>query len=120
MGFVQQHLPTTRLSAEGVNSPPNGEVMSIGLLDSIAIHWLITIDKRLINIVKTEFATQLKTHRLCQIIKHIAPNIDELLIRYNNSDSIASIAQMSATLFFYKKPFYKKVSLRFARKLRNS
>ena len=95
VGFAQQHLPTERVSAEGVSSPPTGEVMSIGLLDSIAIHWLLAIDKRLINIVKTEFATQLKTYRLCHIIKQIAPNIDNLLSRYNTSDSVASVAKLS-------------------------
>ena len=97
VGFVQQHLPENSVSAEGVSSPITGERMSIGLLDSIAVHWLITIDKRLINIVKTEFATQLKTHRLCQLIKQIAHIIDDLLTRYNSSDSVASIAQVSTT-----------------------
>ena len=43
VGFVRQHLPDKRVSAEGVTSPPTGELLSIGLLDSIAIHWLLAI-----------------------------------------------------------------------------
>ena len=31
--------------------------MMIRLLDAIAVHWLNSIDKRLISIIKTEFAT---------------------------------------------------------------
>ena len=64
VGFCRQHLPTERVEAEGVRCPNGGETLTIGLLDSIAIHWLNTIDKRLINIIKTEFAAELKIKRL--------------------------------------------------------
>ena len=86
VGFVRQHLPKKEIKAEGAKSPVTGEVMTVALLDSIAIHWLLTIDKRLINIIKTEFATDLKSKRLCQMIKIIASNIDELLARYDNQN----------------------------------
>ena len=65
--------------------------MSIALLDSIAIHWLLSIDRQLINIVKTEFSSELKTKRLSQMIKPIATNIDELLARYGNRDTVSPI-----------------------------
>ena len=92
VGFVRQHLPDKQYSAEGVTSPNTGEKLTIGLLDSIAVHWLLAIDKRLIGIVKTEFAADLKTKRLCQMIKQIAPNVDDLLTRYGHQDSINSVA----------------------------
>ena len=60
----------------------------IRLLDAIAVHWLNSIDKRLISIIKTEFATQ-KTKRLCQMIKPIAKCVDEpqiLVIMLNMLD----------------------------------
>ena len=91
VGFVQQHLPDKRYVAEGVTSPIAGEELTIGLLDSVAVHWLLTIDKRLNNIVKTEFATELKTKRLCQMVKQIATNVDELLQRYANQDTVNSV-----------------------------
>ena len=84
VGFVRQHLPRKKIEAEGISSPSSGETLSIGLLDSIAIHWLLSIDKRLVGIIKTEFAAELKQKRLCQMIKTIASNIDELLVRYDN------------------------------------
>ena len=97
VGFVRQHLPRGEFTAEGVSSGRDGEDMSISLLDSIAIHWLMSIDKRLINIVKTEFSSELKSKRLCQMIKPIASNIDELLSRYNTKDTVSAIkpSQMS-------------------------
>ena len=49
VGFVRQHLPQTKFEAEGVKSPDTGEQLSISLLDAITIHWLLTIDKRLIE-----------------------------------------------------------------------
>ena len=97
VGFVQQHLPKGQLSAEGVTSPVRGEQLTIGLLDSIAVHWLLSIDKRLISIIKTEFSAELKTKRLCQLIKQIATNVDELLAGYSHQDTINSMSVNSAT-----------------------
>ena len=59
VGFVRQHLPTTALQSEGVSCPATGEKLTVALLDTIAIHWLLNIDRRLVSIVKTEFATDL-------------------------------------------------------------
>ena len=95
VGFVRQHLPDRQTQAEGITSPIGGEQLTIGLLDSITVHWLLSIDKRLIHIIKTEFATELKAKRLCQMVKQIAVNIDELLQRYSNSDVVNSIATTS-------------------------
>ena len=71
VGFVRQHLPRSEYTAEGVSSGTEGQSMSISLLDSIAIHWLLSIDKKLINIVKTEFSSELKNKRLCQTFSNI-------------------------------------------------
>ena len=93
VGFVRQHLPKSEIKAEGASSPPTGEIMTVALLDSIAVHWLLSIDRRLIDIIKTEFSTELKTKRLCQLIKVIASNIDELLNRYNNQQDQVNVVQ---------------------------
>ena len=62
--------------------------MTVALLDVVTIHWLLCIDPRLIGIVKTEFASELKTSRLSQMVKTIAKSIDELLLRYGSKDQI--------------------------------
>ena len=64
VGFVRQHLPRQALEAEGVRSPQDGETLTIGLLDTITVHWLLSIDKRLVKIIKTEYSTELKTKRM--------------------------------------------------------
>ena len=74
-----------------MTSPAQGEELTVALLDSIAIHWLLSIDRRLINIVKTEFSTELKTKRLSEMIKPIATNIDDLLARYEKKDQVVTI-----------------------------
>ena len=91
VGYMRQHLPKTSITAEGIRSPTTGEDLTIALLDSVAIHWLLCIDPRLIGIVKTEFATELKSLRLSQMVKTIAKNIDELLVRYNTKDQVHMI-----------------------------
>ena len=97
VGFVRQHLPQITYEADGVRSPATGEQLSISLLDAITIHWLLMIDKRLIAIVKTELATDLKTKRMCQLIKQIAPNVDEWLQRYVQADTVSMIHSQQAT-----------------------
>ena len=91
VGFVRQHLPSEAFTAEGVSCPTNGETLTIALLDAITIHWLLSIDKRLLKIIKTEFATDLKTKRLCQMVKTISQSIDELILRYEQKDQVSAI-----------------------------
>ena len=95
VGFVRQHLPRKAHSAEGVSSPNDGEGLTIALLDSITIHWLLSIDSRLVSIIRTEFATELKTKRICEMVKPIAQNIDDLLLRYENKEQINSVSAKS-------------------------
>ena len=59
VGFTRQHLPKKSVTAEGVSCPPAGEQLTVALLDNISIHWLLSIDKKLISIVRTEFAPEL-------------------------------------------------------------
>ena len=96
VGFARQHLPREEMEAEGITSPAAGEKLTIGLLDAIAVHWLLSIDKRLVSIIKTEFSSDLKVKRLSQMVKVIAVHIDELLQRYSQQDTVNSISCYSA------------------------
>ena len=92
VGFVRQHLPQDAYESDGVRSPASGEWLSIGLLDAISIHLLLAIDRWLVSIVKTELATDLKTKRICQLVKQIAPNIDEWLQHYSQADTVNTVS----------------------------
>ena len=91
VGFVRQHLPAKAYEAEGVTCAHNGEQLTIALLDAITIHWLMSIDKRLLSIVKTEFASELKNKCICQMVKIIAQTIDDLLVRYDTRDQVSTV-----------------------------
>ena len=95
VGFMRQHLPTEAVSVEGISAPTTGENLTVALLDSIAIHWLLSIDPRLVGIVKTEYATELKSLRLSQMVKTISKSIDELLARYGVKEQIAAVTHSS-------------------------
>ena len=66
-------------------------------LNSITIHWLLNIDSRLVSIIRTEFATELKTKRICEMVKPIAQNIDDLLLRYENKEQINLVSAKSTS-----------------------
>ena len=60
--------------------------MSISIMNLVALQWLRKINPQLIQIVKTEYATELRsTTQLAALVPRIAPNIDALLSRYNTS-----------------------------------
>ena len=62
------------------------EEMSISLMNMFALQWLRKSSPDLINIVKTEFSTELKSGvQLAKLVPDIAPNIDNLLSRYSSS-----------------------------------
>ena len=104
VGFTRQHLPKHQVTAEGVTSPAVGESLTVALLDSIAVHWLLLIDRRLISNVRTEFASELKTKRLCEMIKPIATTVDDLLLRYDKSDQVVSIKTSVKPPAIYQDP----------------
>ena len=91
VGFFRQHLPKEEMEVKGIVVPRTGEKFTVALLDSVAIHWLSSIDKKLINIVKTEFSTELKTKHLSQLVKPISQYIDDLLLQYENKDQVVLI-----------------------------
>ena len=99
VGYVSQHLAKnpadgSKLTVEGATVPEAGDTISVTMLDLITIHWMSEIDSRLHAAVKIEFATDLKTKRVCQLVKRIATNADDLLKRYEApKDQVQKISQ---------------------------
>ena len=85
---VKQHLAPTGVKVETlVNTVP--DAMSITLMNIVALQWLRKLDPTLINIVKTEYSTELRANvQLADLVPRIAPNIDSLLKRYETSDRV--------------------------------
>ena len=98
VGYVDQHLASTQnLTVEGSVVPAGGDKVSVTMLDLITMHWLNEIDPRLIAVVKVEFADDLKTKRISQLVKRIATSADDLLKRYETpKDQINAIQPVAA------------------------
>ena len=90
--YYERLLQHTRLHL----APANAEVgtlinnkmdcLTISLMNMVAMNWLRKIDPNLIQIIRTEYSTKLKSGtQLAQLVPTIAPNVDNLLSRYSNS-----------------------------------
>ena len=61
--------------------------MTISLMNHVAVQWLRKIDSQLIQIVKTEYSTELRSgEQLADLVPKIAPNIESLLARYSSAN----------------------------------
>ena len=97
--YYERLLQHTRLHL----APANAEVgtmknnkddsLTISMMNMVALNWLRKIDPSLIQIIRNEYSTKLKSGtQLAQLVQTIAPNIDNLLSRYSNS----SISKVTA------------------------
>ena len=58
--------------------------LTISLMNMVALQWLRKTNPALINIVKTEYSTDLRANvQLAELVPRIAPNVDSLLKRYD-------------------------------------
>ena len=90
------HLAPEDAKVESLVNAKQDE-MSISLMNHIALQWLRKIDPQLIQIVRTEYATDLRSpQHLAALVPKIAPNIDSLLSRYASS-TVARVSSNSET-----------------------
>ena len=83
---MERHLAPASIKVENTNTGPDGDKMSVSMMDLLAQHWLTRTDSRLVNIVKIEYAAELrKGSRLCELVPQIAKSIDDLLARHGHS-----------------------------------
>ena len=81
------HLAPKNVKVENLKTDANGDLMTISLMNHIAVQWLRKIDIQLLNIVKTEYSTELRSNvQLAALVPRIAPNIDSLLARYSSAN----------------------------------
>ena len=86
--YIRQHLAKANLNIDGLSSGQNGDKMTISLLNLVVVNWLDKTDPKLIEIVKHEYATDLRNgQQLIQLMPKIASSIDSLL-RKNDSSMV--------------------------------
>ena len=82
---AKQHMAPANVKVES-HTNLVGDVMTISLMNMVTLHWLKKVNPVLIPIVKTEYSTELRSNtQLAELVPRIAPNIDSLLKRYENS-----------------------------------
>ena len=88
---AKQHLAPANVKVENhVNA--TADRMSISLMNFIALQWLRKVNPSLVNIVRTEYSTELRSNtQLAELVPRIAPNIDSLLQRYDAKGNVGNI-----------------------------
>ena len=82
VNHVHKHLTKPNTTVENYSSGATGDVMTLSLLNLTVIIWMDKINKRLIDQVRLEFATDLKAGtELYQLMPRIARCVDQLLQR---------------------------------------
>jgi len=108
--FAQLHLAQAEATAGGLTNQV-ADKMSISIMNHIAVHWLRKINTQLLQIVKTEYSTELRSgEQLAALVPRIAPNIDSLLARYSS----ANVSKVSDVIFD-EKTTEEDPSVRFSR-----
>ena len=91
---MERHLAPPKVKVENTDTGPKGDKMTVSLMDMIAQHWLMRTDPRLVNIVKVEYATELKKGtRICELVPQISNCVDDLLARHETSSVVTNRIQ---------------------------
>ena len=101
--FYERLLQHSRLHLAPINAEvgkivnTEDDKMTISLMNHVALQWLRKIDVQLIQIVKTEYSTELRSNeQLAHLVPRIAPNIDSLLSRYAASSTVSKVTLNTA------------------------
>ena len=101
----KQHLAPAGVKAEQISNTV-ADKMSISLMNMTALQWLRKTNPDLIEIVKTEYSTELRGNTpLADLVPKIAPNIDALLKRYDKGAATNSVTVDAVDTFTVNKTF---------------
>ena len=86
VAFSSQHLMparTPQVDVDGVLVPDGGDALTVSHLNLIALLWLDKLSPDLLNIVRTEYAKELRDNEpLAGLVPRISQNVDHLLLKY--------------------------------------
>ena len=82
LDHFRQHLVGPNVQALGFNSGDGGDGFNLSTLNMVAMFWLERLDKRLLQVVKKEYATQLMAGtQLVTLVPRIANDMDTLMAK---------------------------------------
>ena len=86
VAFSSQHLMparTPQVDVDGVLVPDGGDALTVSHLNLIALLWLDKLSPDLLNIVRTEYAKELRDNEpLAGLVPRISQNVNHLLLKY--------------------------------------
>ena len=83
---MHKHLTKPRVKVETYDSGSGGDKLTLSLLNLTVIMWLRKVDPQLINIVKMEYASELRTGKqLYELMPSVAMVIPILLAKHNST-----------------------------------
>ena len=93
---MERHLASPNIKVENTSTGSKGDTMTVSLMDMVAQHWLMRTDPRLVNIVKVEYATELrKGTRICELVPQISKCVDDLIARHEVSSANVNRVQQT-------------------------
>ena len=98
VAFMSRHLmphnTKEEYSVDGIKVPATGDLLSVSMMNMLALRWLEKIHPDLLDIVRTEYSKELRDNTpLSLLVPRIALCVDALLAKY---DKVPAIAKTSA------------------------
>ena len=98
---ARQHLAPADVKVEQIRNA-SADKMTISMMNMVALQWLRKTNVALIDIVRTEYSTELRSNtQLAELVPRIALNVDSLLCRYNkgaNTHKVEAIEEDNETV----------------------
>ena len=89
---MQRHLTKPNVKVDNFNSGPTGDKMNLSMMNMITLLWLEKMNTKLIDVVRLEFADELRTRSLYEIMPRIATLVPQLL---QKGDLAAAVNRLS-------------------------
>ena len=97
LSFMVQHL--VPFQAKGVNLvngvavPPEGDKISVSLMNLVTLFWIKQIHPEFMNIVRTEYSKELRDNvPIASLVPRIALSADALLMKYDKTSAVNRIS----------------------------
>ena len=90
LSFMVQHLVPYQAKGgnlvSGVAVPPEGDTISVSLMNLVTLFWIKRIHPEFMNIVQTEYSKELRDNvPIASLVPRIALSADALLMKYDKT-----------------------------------
>ena len=95
--FVVQHLMPYKTKdvnlVNGVIVPPEGDKISVSLMNMVTLFWIQKIHPEFLSIVRTEYSKELRDNvPIASLVPRIALSADALLMKYDKSSAVNMVS----------------------------